>query len=364
MGFDESIASDIALMPIGQLDRTTLSLYAKNTMRKAALTLYVLLACISSASTLAANSTECNGSSTICSRKYSNVSLIGTHGSAHVGGVHDWRINQERSVTFQLDADIRFLQGQTHKHLGKLRMCHTSCWLLDSGTLQDYLATVKSWLDKHPNEVVSMLLTNYDRRPPSEFDAVFSSVGLDMSTFVPASSQNTLAFDEWPTYAELIASSSRLITFLDYEADTSTVPYILPQFDYFFETPFNTLDASFSQCVIDRGPKGSGGNGLMYIVNHFLDIEVGADVLNIPDRILDVVAPDETKRVLIPDVDSNFVTNAADGNGSIGAQADLCMSIWRRWPTVVLVDMFSRGNVFEAQHRMNGLRSKLVPEDE
>jgi hypothetical protein len=76
------------------------------------------------------------------------------------------------------------------------------------------------------------------------------------------------------------------------------------------------------------------------------------------------VIPDESKRVLIPDVHSNFVTNAAGGNGSIGAQADLCKSIWGRWPSVVLVDMFSRGNVFEAQHRMNGLRSKLVSEGE
>ena len=333
-------------------------------MWKAALTLTILLACISHASSLVANITECNGSSTICSRKYSNVSLIGTHGSAHVGGIHDWRINQERSVDFQLDAGIRFLQAQTHKHLGKLRMCHTSCWLLDAGTLQDYLATVKDWLDNHPNEVVSLLLTNYDRRPPSEFDAVFSSVGLDKIAFVPISSANTLPFDEWPTFAELIASNSRLIMFLDYEADTSTVPYILPQFDYFFETPFNTLDPSFSQCEMDRGPKGSGGDGLMYIVNHFLDIEVGADVLEIPDKILDLVVPDESKRVLIPDVDSNFVTNAVTGDGSIGAQAELCKGIYGRWPNVLLVDMFSRGDVFQAQHRLNGLRSTLVLVDE
>lgn len=329
-------------------------------MEKAVLTIFGLLTCISQASLLAPNNTECNGSSAICSRKYSNVSLIGTHDSAHVGSIHDWRINQERSVTFQLDAGIRFLQAQTHEQHGKLRMCHTSCWLLDAGTLHDYLTTVKDWLDGHPNEVVSMLLTNYDRKPPSDFDAVFSSVGLDKLAFVPTSSPKPLELDTWPTYAELIALGSRLVLFLDYEADTSMVPYILPQFEYFFETPFNTLDPSFYQCTLDRGPEGSKGDGLMYIVNHFLDIEVGADVLNIPDEVLDLVIPDESKRVLIPDVDSNFATNAAIGNGSIGAQADLCKSIWGRWPNVVLVDMFSRGNVFEAQNRLNELRLKLV----
>lgn len=333
-------------------------------MWKVSLTLSVLLACISNASPLADNITECNGSKTICSRKYSNVSLIGTHGSAHVGGTHDWRINQERSVTFQLDAGIRFLQAQTHAFHGKLRMCHTSCWLLDAGTLQDYLTTIKDWLDVHPSDVVSLLLTNYDRRPPSEFDDVFSSLGLDKLAFIPASSPKPLSFNEWPTYAELIASNSRLIVFLDYEADVSAVPYILPEFDYFFETPFDTMDPSFGQCEIDRGPKGSEGDGTMYIVNHFLDIEVGADVLDIPDNILDLIVPDESKRVLIPDAASNFETNAASGNGSIGAQAELCKSTWGRWPSVMLVDMFSRGDVFQAQHRLNGLRSMLVLVDE
>jgi hypothetical protein len=333
-------------------------------MRKVALTLFGLCTSISQALNPPPNITECNGSAAICPRKYSNVSLIGTHGSAHIGGIHDWRINQERSVTFQLDSGIRFLQAQTHQHLGKLRMCHTSCWLYDGGTLDDYLTTVKNWLDAHPNEVVTMLLTNYDRNLPSDFDAVFSSVGLDKLAFVPASSPEPLSSDAWPTYAELIALDSRLVLFLDYEADTSTVPYILPEFEYFFETPFNTVNPKFDQCTLDRGPDGSEGDGLMYIVNHFLDIEVGEDVLNIPDDLLDLVVPDESKRLLIPDHDSNFATNAATGDGSIGAQAELCKTVWGRWPNVVLVDMFSRGNVFEAQNRLNGLRSTVVSEVE
>ena len=84
-------------------------------MRKVALTLFGLCTSISQALNPPPNITECNGSAAICSRKYSNVSLIGTHGSAHIGGIHDWRINQERSVTFQLDSGIRFLQAQTHQ---------------------------------------------------------------------------------------------------------------------------------------------------------------------------------------------------------------------------------------------------------
>jgi hypothetical protein len=54
--------------------------------------------------------TTCNGAAELCSRKYSNVSQIGSHDSAFVGSfVTD---NQDESVTNQLDAGIRFLQGQ------------------------------------------------------------------------------------------------------------------------------------------------------------------------------------------------------------------------------------------------------------
>lgn len=61
----------------------------------------------------------------------------------------------------------------------------------------------------------------------------------------------------------------------------------------------------------------------MYIVNHFLDV----DLLGI----------------LIPDTGADATTNAATGNGSIGAQADLCYSIYGRMPNFILVDDFNVG---------------------
>jgi hypothetical protein len=76
------------------------------------LTLFALIAAISHASELLPSVTECNGSNAICSRKYSKVSLIGTYGSAHVGSNYDWHVNQERSLAFQLDDGIRFLQAR------------------------------------------------------------------------------------------------------------------------------------------------------------------------------------------------------------------------------------------------------------
>ena len=61
----------------------------------------------------------------------------------------------------------------------------------------------------------------------------------------------------------------------------------------------------------------------MYIVNHFLDVDIFG--------------------VLIPDVVRDSKTNAATGRGSIGEQADLCISTWERTPKAILVDNFNKG---------------------
>jgi hypothetical protein len=73
----------------------------------------------------------------------------------------------------------------------------------------------------------------------------------------------------------------------------------------------------------------------MYILNHFLDVSVFG--------------------VLVPDNPTDAQTNAATGEGSIGAQAGLCERMYGIAPKAVLVDFFDRGDVFTAERGMNGL---------
>ncbi|PYI03627.1 PLC-like phosphodiesterase [Aspergillus sclerotiicarbonarius CBS 121057] len=276
----------------------------------------------------------CNGQSAYCDRKYSNVTQVGAHDSPFVGLLLS--DNQNLNVTGQLDLGIRFLQGQTHKSLvdDTILLCHTSCLLEDAGTLESYLATVKTWLDSNPDEVVTLLLTNDDSLPVAQFGDVFTSAGLKDYAFVPSSSPSTLAIDAWPTLRELIGNGTRLVAFLDYGADASTVPYILDEFAYFFETPYDVTDATFSNCSIDR-PAGASATGRMYIVNHFLDV----DILGI----------------LIPDRERAPETNAVSGSGSIGAQSDLCESMYDRLPNFLLLDFVDQGEPIAAQSALNGV---------
>lgn len=274
--------------------------------------------------------TLCNGHAELCGRKYSNITTIGAHDSAFVGQLP--QDNQGVSVTAQLDAGIRFLQVQSHKNIfGTLQLCHTSCFEEDAGAVETYLSTVKIWLDAHLNEVVTLLIVNGDNVPVSEFDDAYTSSGLKSYAYTPTKSP--LAIDAWPTLQELITANTRLVAFLDAGADPS-VPYILDEFSYFFETPFDTTDPAFPECKIDR-PAGAKADGRMYIVNHFLDVEwLGVEV---------------------PDTDALGQTNAAVGVGSIGAQAGLCSGLYGRAPVGVLVDYFDQGDVFGAQDRLNGL---------
>lgn len=155
----------------------------------------------------------CNGHPALCARQYSNITQIGTHDSAFIGALP--QDNQDQPLTTQLNAGIRFLQAQTHVNpFGTLSLCHTSCYLLDAGSLTSYLSTVKTWLDANPSEVLTLLLTNGDNLPPSSFDAAFTASNLKPYAFHPASSPAPLHLTAWPTLQDLITANTRLVFFL------------------------------------------------------------------------------------------------------------------------------------------------------
>jgi len=153
--------------------------------------------------------TLCNGNAALCSRRYSNVTQIGTHDSAFVGVLPT--DNQLESVTSQLNAGIRFLQAQTHLKGGVLELCHTSCAERDAGTLVSYLTTVATWMAANPDEVLTLLLTNGDSASVSLFGDAMVSSGLSAYAYTPSSQ---LTINEWPTLQELITAGTRLVMFL------------------------------------------------------------------------------------------------------------------------------------------------------
>lgn len=169
---------------------------------------------------------ECNGRAEYCDRRYSDVSFVGAHNSPFVGYLPQQ--NQEISVTKQLNLGIRFLQGQTqvHERDKTLNMCHTSCALEDAGPVDEFLGTIKKWLDGNPDEVVTVLLTNGDNVDVDRFDKAFTKSDLKKYAFVPSTSPSKLPKQSWPTMKELIQSKKRVIVFLGlYLCRTHTSPW-------------------------------------------------------------------------------------------------------------------------------------------
>ncbi|KAI9366168.1 PLC-like phosphodiesterase [Zopfochytrium polystomum] len=271
----------------------------------------------------------CNGHVEYCSRKWSNLSQIVSHDSAFVGGIAT--DNQHKTVTEQLNLGIRFLQAQTHKAIigSDIHMCHTSCWELDAGSLNSYLTTIKTWLDANPREVLALLIVNGDFLTVGNYSPVFSSVGLDTYAYAPS---KLPALGDWPTLQQFIDMGKRLIVFMDYTTDITKVPYILPEFQMFFETPYDVTDATkLTECTIDR-PSGASASGRMGLINHFLDYS-----------ILGIDVPDEAKA---------DTTNSA---ASILTQAYACAKLNGNAPKGVLVDWMEKGDVFAAERTLNGL---------
>ncbi|EPQ60366.1 PLC-like phosphodiesterase [Gloeophyllum trabeum ATCC 11539] len=275
--------------------------------------------------------TTCNGHAELCDRSYGNVTFVGAHDSYAVG-TNNLAANQDYNITQQLNDGIRMLQMQAHNNGGTIQLCHTSCSLYNGGTLQDYLTTVKTWLDANPNDVLSLLIVNSDDLPPSQYDAVFKTVGLDTMSYTPASSPITQS--SWPTLGSMIDSGKRLVTFMDASADFTAVPYIIDEFTNIWETAYDVTDTTFN-CEVNRS-KGDTSTE-MYLINHFLD----QLVLGNP----------------VPDVGNAASTNAVSGVGSLGQQVATCAAQYGRNPNFMLVDFYEYGggSVFQVAASANGV---------
>ncbi|CAE6428364.1 unnamed protein product [Rhizoctonia solani] len=279
--------------------------------------------------------TVCNGYSELCTKTFGNVTYIGTHNSYSVGS-NNLAANQDYDVTQQLTDGIRMLQVQAHLQNGAIRLCHTSCLLMDGGLFTDYLKKVKTWLDSNPNEVISILVVNIDNQPASSFAAIYQAASMVDLSYAPPTKSVTA--DQWPTLGTLIDSGKRVLTFMDNSADFTTVPYLIDEFSNIWETPYNVVENSFP-CTLNR--TDGTAEGKMGLSNHFLDKY--ASVLGIQS--------------LVPDKDSLNQTNAVSGAGSLGQEAQTCAALNGKQQTFFLVDYYNygEGSVFQVAATENGV---------
>lgn len=239
------------------------------------------------------------------------------------------------------------VQFQTHwNETGQeLVLCHTSCDVLNAGTLESYLARVTSWLQQNPYNVITILMGNADLIPPERYTTPVISSGLINYVYTPP--KVPMSIDDWPTLQEMIFANTRAVIMLDYDANQQAIPWLLDEFGQMFETPFSPTDRDFP-CIADRPPADWAGalprENRMYMANHNLNVDLSFGGINL----------------LVPNTLILNETNAAaEIYGSLKTNALNCTSMWNRPPNFLLVDYYNvgdfSGSVFQVAADANGV---------
>ncbi|KAF2748176.1 hypothetical protein M011DRAFT_401204 [Sporormia fimetaria CBS 119925] len=293
--------------------------------------------------------TACNNSPSLCNRAYNNITHLGAHDSPFLrdeSTSFSSSGNQFFDTTTQLDAGVRLLSAQVHKlnntsGTSSWHLCHSSCDLLDAGTLSSWLTEIKEWMDDNPNDVVTILLVNADNATPSDLGEHFSLSGISPYAYIPPS---TTPPTSWPTLQTLITANTRLLAFSTNITPDPTTPYLMDEFTFIFENDFENTSPTSYTCTPHRptslrnvAPADALASNRMFLMNHFLYDE-------------------QLFGIQSPDVDYVNVTNAALGEGSLGTQLEECTTAYAgQPPTFVLVDFFNVGPAIASVDRVNGV---------
>ncbi|ETN39149.1 uncharacterized protein HMPREF1541_05372 [Cyphellophora europaea CBS 101466] len=312
--------------------------------------------------TSGSDSTACNNSPDLCSKTYDSITHLGAHDSPFLRDASTGFSvagNQFYNSTIQLDAGVRLLSAQVHKSNGNIHLCHSSCDLLDAGILSTWLMSIKEWLDRHPRDVVTILLVNSDDFTAQELNEHFTAANLTEYAYVPASKSAAPA--SWPTLNDLITANKRLMTFVA-SIQPSTIPdsmtYLMDEFTFIFENDFENVKMSDFSCEPHRPTSVQNNTQLalsqnkMPLMNHFLYKE--SEFLNIQS----------------PDIDNITTTNSPNTTqvGMLGLALETCTSEYgNQAPTFILVDFFDEGPTVQAVDRVNSItpvgRTVVPPRD-
>jgi hypothetical protein len=277
----------------------------------------------------------CNGDWRLCDRTLDRVVLPATHNSMSnaAGG---WQIpNQQVGIPAQLSAGVRgFLIDVYYAHPGadgklvtdtvrapgdKLYLCHVACSLGSDG-LYEQLWGVKRFLRDHPRNVLVFINEDYTR--PEDFAAEVRRSGLRKHVY------GGELGPRWPTLRKLIRLRRQVVMLS--QGDTGPFGWyhngyagLLQETPYNWNTPDLLTDPAKwpASCQPNRG----GTTGGLFLLNHWSP----------------PVAPNPA---------TSAVVNATD---TLVGRAKVCRFLRGRWPTLVAVDMFQSGGLFEAVRRLN-----------
>lgn len=191
--------------------------------------------------------------------------------------------------------------------------------------------------------VVTIVLVNSDNASAADLQAEFALADITRYAYTPPST--TAPITTWPTLQNLIDKSTRLVTFVSSlnPAANTVAPFLLDQFTFVFENPFEVTSLSDFSCIPDRPSSVKGDasaavqSGRLPFVNHFKGVEQGFGIIS-------------------PDLFNITITNAPSGSvGNLGDAAVECRTLYGKAPTYILVDFFDQGSAIQTVDKLNNI---------
>lgn len=302
----------------------------------------------------------CNGSISLCGRRVDQVVFPSSHNAMGNAAAGFLNANHALSVTDQLDLGIRGMQidalagqrndrgvvrtdltGETEDTVvakvgpealaaaqrlaGRvafgpiagdtdLYLCHVLCELGATPAVEEF-RDIRSWLDRHPREVLLLFVQDEARR-----EMIVQALEDGGLADLAATFEHGKPL---PTLGELVSSGKRVAIFAEREAGPPG--WYMDGFTWFQETPFSTTTLaqleSPASCRANRGTASAPLFQLNHWVESYPPNPVRADTANAPSFLL--------------------------------ARARRCMKQRDRIPNILAVDFAERGDVVGAARTLN-----------
>lgn len=283
---------------------------------------------------------RCNGWVQLCDRPYNDVSFEATHNSMTALDENYFLAEQPTGIIGQLDAGVRvFLidswYGQSTNRPGviansdatraqavaqanatfgpstvqsalRLRnslnvtprgpvglfLCHELCEL-GATDWPKVMSQVKSWMDRHPREVVTFFVQDVVK--PADVASMLGQAGLlDLVYTPPAKGQ------DWASLGQMISSGKRLIWLQENEGGGTTYPWMLYGPQWSQDTEYTNPTVSSFSCTLKRGEPDNP----IFLMNHWLSgfgsLQADAKKVNARSVLLPLAQRCESERGQIP----------------------------------------------------------------
>jgi len=274
----------------------------------------------------------CDGAAANCDRRYDQVTFAAAHDSfayASGGPIQYAAPNQDRPIPEQLEYGIRTFGirpcpswSDDPAQQDVVYVTHNYAdfsGALGGEPLLDILLSIKTFLDAHPSEVIS-LLEEDTSVTSAQVAAVFQQAGLVPYLYIHDPVKG------WPTLRSMAQDNQRLVLFTDNTPDQA---WQLPMWSFIVDTNYNITDPSQFSCAFYRGTAANS----LYFINQFIYKDYGGGV----------VTADPGEATIANDPDTAY------------ARALSCWQQMSRIPNFIYVDFFLEGDVKQVVDRLNAL---------